>query len=78
MSVDHTSKYEELEEQRSQDAEMAGVGGAAIGGAQTRDQPPGKTTESGAAKIAAAGSAIGVSESAKAGVYNSLDVCSTS
>jgi outer membrane lipoprotein SlyB len=78
VSVDHTPKDEVLEEQCSQDAEIAGVGGAAIGGAQTRDHPPGKTTESGAVKTAVAGSAIGSSEPVKAGVYNSLDVCSTS
>lgn len=61
-SVDHTPKHEVLEEQRSHDADIADVGGAAIGGVQT---PPGKTTESGAAKSAVAGGAIGASESAK-------------
>lgn len=64
-----------LEEQRSHDADIADVGGAAIGGVQT---PPGKTTESGAAKSAVAGGAIGASESAKESVYNSLHVCSIS
>ncbi|KAG2745869.1 hypothetical protein P692DRAFT_201933618 [Suillus brevipes Sb2] len=57
-SVDHTPKHEVLEEQRSHDADIADVGGAAIGGVQT---PPGKTTESGATKSAVAGGAIGAS-----------------
>lgn len=65
VSIDLTPKHEVLEEQRSHDAETVGVGGAAIAVAQARDQPPGKTTESGAAKTAVAGGAIGAGESAK-------------
>ncbi|KAG1750545.1 uncharacterized protein EDB91DRAFT_1045900 [Suillus paluster] len=58
-SCETTPKHEVPEGQRSRYAEATGIGGAAMGAAQTRDQQPGETAESKAAKTAVAGGAVG-------------------